>query len=122
MDILAEVQERVRSRKSVDSLASNTQATREAAEAVDIERDVGSAAFGTTVVVLRQTQVPRQVLIPGPSILGTRRRTGAFERTATIQTRRQIGWLHHLRVSNNVRKTRASLIVAPQQLRDLLQI
>jgi hypothetical protein len=50
--ILAEVQERVGSGKSVDSLASNAQAAGEAAEAVDIERGVGSAVFNTTVVVL----------------------------------------------------------------------
>jgi hypothetical protein len=52
MYILAEVQERVGLGKPVDSLASNAQAAREAAEAVDIERGVGSAVFSTTVVVL----------------------------------------------------------------------
>jgi hypothetical protein len=52
MYILAEVQERVGSEKLVDSLASNAQATREAAEAINIKRSVGSAVFSTTIVVL----------------------------------------------------------------------
>jgi hypothetical protein len=52
MYILAKVQERVGSGKLVNSLASNAQAAREVAEAVDIEHGVGSAVFSTTVVVL----------------------------------------------------------------------
>jgi hypothetical protein len=50
--ILAEVQERVESGKLVNSLASNAQAAREAAEAIDIKHGVSSAVFSTTVVVL----------------------------------------------------------------------
>jgi hypothetical protein len=52
MYILAKVQKRVELGKPVNSLASNAQAAREAAEAVNIKRGVGSAVFSTTIVVL----------------------------------------------------------------------
>jgi hypothetical protein len=52
MYILAEVQERVRSGKLVNSLASNAQAAGEAVETVNIKHGVSSAVFSTTVVVL----------------------------------------------------------------------
>jgi hypothetical protein len=52
MYILAKVQERVELGKLVNSLASNAQAAREAAEAINIERSISSAVFSTTIVVL----------------------------------------------------------------------